>query len=153
MTHKIAISRKFTVHSVERWKIYSHWKNISSNQLFRNFFTKDTLLSRNFCQKTVRVKFCIFHTVQSYLHFISMGIEIATQNKRRTFLANSLTKIFHVFSSKHKLYQLQLSISYYFHGILSEKFREIISDLSISRKIIKLISGKNCQMIELFCLT
>ena len=35
----------FTLHSVVKWKIYSHWKNISSNHLFSNFFSK-TAFSR-----------------------------------------------------------------------------------------------------------
>ena len=37
-------------HSVEKWKIWSHWKNISSNQLFSDLFS-NPLLSRNFLKK------------------------------------------------------------------------------------------------------
>ena len=33
-------SRRSKTHSVIKWKIYSHWKNISSNHLFSNFFSK-----------------------------------------------------------------------------------------------------------------
>ena len=40
--------------SVVKWKIYYHPKNISSNQLFSNFFSK-TLLSQNFSPKCVRL--------------------------------------------------------------------------------------------------
>jgi len=38
-------------------------KNISPNQLFSNFHSK-MLLSRNFCQKRVRVNFRNFHSAQ-----------------------------------------------------------------------------------------
>ena len=38
-------------------------KDISSNQLFSDLLRK-TLLSRNFCQKSVRVNFRNFHTVE-----------------------------------------------------------------------------------------
>ena len=43
-------------HSVEKWKIWYHWKNISSNQLI------STLLPRNFSQKCVRENSHNFHT-------------------------------------------------------------------------------------------
>ena len=38
-------------------------KKISSNQLFSNFLSINPLLSRNFCQKSVRVNFRNFHVV------------------------------------------------------------------------------------------
>ena len=41
----------------------SHWKNISSNHLFSNFFGI-IVISRNFSQKCVRVNSRNFHTVQ-----------------------------------------------------------------------------------------
>ena len=59
---------KLEEHSVEmshngiKWKIYSHLKNISSDQLFCNFFRK-MFLSRDFCQKCVRVNFHNYDTV------------------------------------------------------------------------------------------
>ena len=33
-------------HIVEKWKIYSHPKNISSNQLFSNFFSKTVTITK-----------------------------------------------------------------------------------------------------------
>ena len=43
-------------HSVEQWKIYSHGKFFSSNQLFSNYVGRlKSLLSRNFSQKRVRL--------------------------------------------------------------------------------------------------
>ena len=48
--------------AVEISEIYSHWKNISSNHLFSNFFSK-TITFTNFCQKCVRVNSRNFHTV------------------------------------------------------------------------------------------
>ena len=75
MTEILKINRKIallinriqgTVHSVVKWKIYSHWKNISSNHLFSIFVCKP-LLSRIFCQKCVRVNFWNCHTLSSYL--------------------------------------------------------------------------------------
>ena len=59
----VAFFSFFHTHSVEKWKIYSH----------RNFFRQinslviylvNALLSRNFCQKSVRVNFRNFHTVE-----------------------------------------------------------------------------------------
>ena len=38
------------LHSVERQEILSHWKKISSNQLFSYLFSKPLFL-RNFCEK------------------------------------------------------------------------------------------------------
>ena len=59
-THSVAITGFFfhqQLHSRGIYRIYSHW--ISSNQLFSYSFSKNykTLLSRNFCQKSVRVNF------------------------------------------------------------------------------------------------
>ena len=48
---------------VEKWKIYSDWRKISSNQLFSTFFSK-TVTFTKFCPKCVRVKIRNFHTVQ-----------------------------------------------------------------------------------------
>ena len=46
-----------------KWKIYSHWNNISSNRLqYLVLSFVKTLLWRNFCQKSVRVNFRNFHT-------------------------------------------------------------------------------------------
>ena len=72
-----------TLHSVEKWEIYSHWKIFcqitylaqcekTRNSLSTNIFREinysvtsvvKTLLSRNFCQKSVRENFRDFHTV------------------------------------------------------------------------------------------
>ena len=46
------------LHSGIKWKIYSHPKNISSNQLFTNFFTKKGPFTR-FLQKKCESKFFI----------------------------------------------------------------------------------------------
>ena len=35
-----------TFHNVEKWKIYSHWENISSNQLFSDFFSKNVAFTK-----------------------------------------------------------------------------------------------------------
>ena len=37
---------KLLLHSVEKWKIYCHWKKISSNQLFSNFFSKNVIFTK-----------------------------------------------------------------------------------------------------------
>ena len=49
-------------HSVEKWKIYSHLENISSNQLFSDFFCKNIAYTK-FLQKRCESKFLNFHTV------------------------------------------------------------------------------------------
>ena len=54
--------RNFHTTFVLVWRIYCHRKNISSKQLFSNFFCKK-LFSRNFCQKCVRLDFHNFFTV------------------------------------------------------------------------------------------
>ena len=57
-----------TVHSVEKWKIYSHQKNISSNQLFSNFISKTVVLTK-FLPKKRESKIpvfpqCEYHSVE-----------------------------------------------------------------------------------------
>ena len=47
------------VHGVETRVILSHWYFFPWNHFFSNYFS---VLSRNFCQKCVRVKFCYFHS-------------------------------------------------------------------------------------------
>ena len=49
-------------HSVEKWEIHSHWKNFRQINYLVTLLVKP-FLSRNFCQKTVRVNFRNFHTV------------------------------------------------------------------------------------------
>ena len=44
------------LHSVEKWKIYSHWKNISSNQLFSDFVSKNVIFTE-FLPKKCESKF------------------------------------------------------------------------------------------------
>ena len=53
---------QFARHSVEKREIHCHAKFFSSNQLRVKFFSKK-LISRNFCEKMVAVKFRNFHTV------------------------------------------------------------------------------------------
>ena len=55
------ISRKIC--TVEKWKILSHQKNISWNQLFSNFFSK-TIGFTKFLSKKCDREFSSFHTVQ-----------------------------------------------------------------------------------------
>ena len=59
----------FLYHIVEKPNIYCHLKNIPWNQLF--LFRKK-LLSRNFCEKMVTVKFHNFHT--------SMKLKLSNSN-------------------------------------------------------------------------
>ena len=47
------------VHSVEKREILSHWKEISSNQLFSNFFSK-TIAFTNFLRKKCEREFLQF---------------------------------------------------------------------------------------------
>ena len=86
-THSVAITGFFfhqQLHIRGIYRIYSHW--ISSNQLFSYSFSKNfkTLLSRNFCQKSVRVNFWNFHSelwkksVQS-LHY-TMHVQTLNSN-------------------------------------------------------------------------
>ena len=68
---------KFTL----SWRKFLENVDISSNQLFSNFFSK-TLVSRNFCQKRVRVNFCNYHTVEylqhpNWSHFVCTEIACA----------------------------------------------------------------------------
>ena len=50
-------------HSVEKREILSHQKNISWNQLFSNYFSKNVAFTE-FSKKSARVNFCNFHTVE-----------------------------------------------------------------------------------------
>ena len=65
---EMLISRNFflkfhtTQHSVEKWKLYSHWKKFRQINYLVILLVKP-LLSRNFYQKRVRVNFRNFHTV------------------------------------------------------------------------------------------
>ena len=58
-----------TLHSVEKWKIYSHPKNISSNQLFSNFVSKSIVFTKFLPKKreSSRVNFRYFHSVHCTL--------------------------------------------------------------------------------------
>ena len=63
-------------------------KKNSWNQLFNNFYSKNVaLLSRNFCQHILRVNFCNFHTVWSWLlfHYHEYGIHPITHKKVFSF--------------------------------------------------------------------
>ena len=69
-------------------KKFSITKKNSWNQLFNNFFSKNVaLLSRNFCQHILRVNFCNFHTVWSWLlfHYHEYGIHPITHKKVFSF--------------------------------------------------------------------
>ena len=60
----VVFSVKFEIHSVENREIHCHAKFFSSNQLRVNSFSKK-LISLNFCEKMVAVKFRNFHNVRS----------------------------------------------------------------------------------------
>ena len=49
----------FTLQSVEKWEILSHWKCFSSNQLFSNFFSK-TIAFTKFLRKKCEREFLQF---------------------------------------------------------------------------------------------
>ena len=51
------------ISEITTYVLCSHWKNISSNQLFRVFFSKKVVFTRNFCHKSASVNFCNYHTV------------------------------------------------------------------------------------------
>ena len=53
---------KLLQHTVEKWKIYSHPKNISSNQLLSNFISKTVVLTK-FLPKKRESKIPFFHSV------------------------------------------------------------------------------------------
>ena len=56
--------RNFHSVSVGKWKIYCHWKKISSNQLFSNFFSKHVIFTKflpKMCE--MRLNCSNFHTV------------------------------------------------------------------------------------------
>ena len=65
---------KTALQSVEKWKIYSHWKNISSNQLFRIFFSKNV----TFARFSVMFVYSVWHLV----------LQICRKIFRSTFLWN-----------------------------------------------------------------
>ena len=52
-------------HSVEKREIHCHANFFPSNQFIAKFFSK-TLIWRNFCEKTMAVKFRNFHTVRDW---------------------------------------------------------------------------------------
>ena len=56
------------MHSVEKREIYSHWKKNSWNQLL----LCKMLLSRNICQKSVRVNLRKFHTFKWYFNVFTV---------------------------------------------------------------------------------
>ena len=49
-------TNKQTVHSVEKREILCHWKEISSKQLFSNFFSK-TIVFTKFLRKKCEIEF------------------------------------------------------------------------------------------------
>ena len=96
-------------HSVEKWKIYSHWKNISSNQLFSDFVSKNVIFTEflpkkceskfqqreinfgeyngNFCiSKIPQIDFTENISGRKYLKLLHSGVEI-TEFFSHTFLA------------------------------------------------------------------
>ena len=66
---------KLVHHSVEKWKIYSHWRKISSNQLFSNFFSK-TVTFTKFLSKKCEREFLVFpHSLTVWkLHKFSLTL-------------------------------------------------------------------------------
>ena len=58
---KIFKLKKVCLQIVEKQEIHCHAKFVSSNQLRVKFFSKK-LISRNFCEKMVAVKFRNIHT-------------------------------------------------------------------------------------------
>ena len=105
-------------------RIFCHWntvwwksakftltKNISSNQLFSDFvMLVKTLFSRNFCQKSVRVNFCKFHSVCEWFSYnltIKMGKfcdQFPFLGKNMTWLIGKSTTWTNTSSSKHNGY-------------------------------------------------
>ena len=67
-------------------------KNISSNQLFSEFISK-TLLSRNFCKRSVRVNFRNFHTVNTLL-------PTSSRKMRRNLILTGIVRFIGKFLSK-----------------------------------------------------
>ena len=75
-------------HSVEKWKIYFHRNFFSSNHDLVISLVKP-LLSRKFCQKSVRVNLRNFHTVHSVEAYFFPAIQIL----RETRFSESKTQI------------------------------------------------------------
>ena len=76
------VSETHSVHGVEKWKIYSHWKKISSNQLFSNFFSK-TVTFTKFLPKMHESKFpefphCALQWICNRFHGKNREIETRT---------------------------------------------------------------------------
>ena len=61
------------LHSVEKWKIYSDRKNISSNQLFSNFFTRNFTFTKYLTEKS-KLAFSVTPTGNFFRQFISLVI-------------------------------------------------------------------------------
>ena len=76
-----------TMHTVEITEIYSHWKKNSSNQLFNIFSIVKTLLSRNFCQKRVRVNFR--NTVTLWYRLLCNLFSYFSRNQFKVFSKHS----------------------------------------------------------------
>ena len=61
-----------------KWKIYSHLKNISSNQLFSNFFSKTITFTKFLSKMRVRVNFRNYPTVKCALWSVEKYNETRT---------------------------------------------------------------------------
>ena len=70
--------------SVEKREIISHWKKISSNQPFSNFFSK-TIAFTKCLQKSVRVNFYNFHTVHGWVITYQIGRKMFSWNYKNLF--------------------------------------------------------------------
>ena len=47
------LHKTLKAHSMEKWKLYSHQKDFSSNQLFNNFFSKNVTYFHESFEKNV----------------------------------------------------------------------------------------------------
>ena len=111
---------EFSGHNVEKWKMYCHSKKISSNQLFSIYFIHlvKTLLSRNFCQKSVTVNFHNFHTVVEKPHCNAKITEILSHLFGKNFVKSTLLR------NKHSVEKYTKTLSRWkiFRQIAQQKF-------------------------------
>ena len=79
-------------HSVEKWEIHCHANFFTSNQFIVKFFSK-TLIWRNFCDKTVAVKFRNFQCARTLWSLRNLCITIFWKISMKT---TSLVKSFNI---------------------------------------------------------
>ena len=104
-------------HSVEKREILSHWKKISSNRLFSNFFSKSiafTKFLRKKCERISAISTLYTMSVEKYYKRLSLLLRQSNIfSVKSTFIQKKLVKSwFHEIFERHSL-----SIIILFHTV------------------------------------